>query len=82
MGATVKFRFQPYCVEKLDSSGYSINFNKQDHCNLLFLLSDVSVETRENRRKGIFQHNKPESGNGLAMIFSSFGLIYNIHKTQ
>jgi hypothetical protein len=45
------FRWSLYCVEKLDSSGYSINFNEQDHCNLLFLLNDVSAETCENRLK-------------------------------
>jgi hypothetical protein len=56
------FRWSLYCVEKLDSSGYSINFNEQDHCNLLFLLNDVSAETCENRRKGVFQHNTLESG--------------------
>jgi len=50
-----------YCVEKLDTSWNSIKFGELDHSNPLILLSRVSAETPENRRKGVFQHNRPIS---------------------
>ena len=49
-----KGRFPAYSVEKLGSSGNSINFGELDRSNPLFLLSHISAETPENRRKGVF----------------------------
>ena len=48
-----------YSVEKPGSFVNSINFGKLSKCNSLFLLRQVSAETSENRRKGVFQQNRP-----------------------
>ena len=48
-----------YSVEKLGSSGNSINFGELAHSNSLFLLGRVSADMPENRRMGVFQQNRP-----------------------
>ena len=50
-----------YSVEKLGSFVNSINYGKLSEYNSLFLLRHVSAETSENRRKGVFQQNRPEA---------------------
>ncbi len=50
-----------YSVEKLGSSGNSVNSGELDYANSLFLLVGVSAETPKNRRKGVFQQNRPKA---------------------
>ena len=53
-----------YSVEKLGSFANSINFGNLSVCNSLFLLRHVSAGTSENRRKGVFQQNRPKAAIG------------------
>ncbi len=50
-----------YSVEKLGSFVDSTNFGKLRECNPLFLLGRVSAESSENRRKEVFQQNRPRA---------------------
>ena len=48
-----------YSVEKLGFFVNSIKFGDLYECKLLFLLEHVSAGTSQNRRKGVFQQNRP-----------------------
>jgi hypothetical protein len=46
----------------------SINFGTLNECNSLFLLRHVSAKTPENRRKRVFQQNRPEAAIDIRLV--------------